>query len=151
MPLGSFYPQKLLKGRTAGTDMHVEHSSTMKNMLAREIMSAVQQGVVICDYTMLQTVLYVLPAQTIKMYIIRMGRYQYCSVCASTSFFTSYAYLWQLLQSFGESLITLFCCLMSSVVTNMVKMGLISMELQMCHWVKQMKEVLGGLLNLFNS
>ncbi|CAK9138368.1 unnamed protein product [Ilex paraguariensis] len=37
-----------LKEKTAGMDMHVGHNTTMKNMLVREIMFAVQRGVVTC-------------------------------------------------------------------------------------------------------
>ncbi|KAJ8528778.1 hypothetical protein K7X08_030422 [Anisodus acutangulus] len=43
-----FYLQGKFKGKTAGMDMLVAHSTITKNMLGREIMSAGQRGLIIC-------------------------------------------------------------------------------------------------------
>ncbi|CAL5364873.1 unnamed protein product [Camellia sinensis] len=47
----SFYHQMQLRGKIAGMDIHVGRSTTVKNMLVKEIMFAVQPGVEICRYT----------------------------------------------------------------------------------------------------
>ncbi|CAL5363113.1 unnamed protein product [Camellia sinensis] len=44
----SFYHQMQLRGKIAGMDIHVGRSTTVKNMLVKEIMFAVQPGVEIC-------------------------------------------------------------------------------------------------------